>query len=217
MTDVASLGGGYMAGASDPAPTVSAVLDAAAPGADGARLVVIAGPPGVGKTTLARGLCEYVPQSLMIDKDWAAGGFILQAARQAGDDLNKAYGRDEYWQHLRPLEYAGAMTTAAANLLGRRTVLLTGGWGPELGVARLWTGLMERLAPSRMLVLHLDAPPRDLWRHRMAARGSRSDEPWFSQFTRAVTAGAVWSGAHHLSSSGPASNVLQEALHVLSE
>ncbi|MBT3342891.1 MAG: hypothetical protein HN712_09035 [Gemmatimonadetes bacterium] len=217
MTDVAGLGGGYADSKPDAAPTVSAVLDAACPGAKGARLVVIAGPPGVGKSLLARGLCEHLPHSTCVDKDWTAGGFILAAARQADAPPDQAYGRQDYWQCLRPLEYAGATKAACANLIGRRVVLLVGGWGPELSVDELWSGLSQQIAPAQLIVLHLNAPPTEIWRQRMAGRGSRSEDPWFGQFALAVTSHPVWPGAHLLASAGSSHTVLQNALHILSE
>ena len=217
MTDVADLGGGYAESEPVATPTVDAVLDAARPGSEGTRLVVISGPPGVGKSLLARGLCEHLPHAVCVDKDWTAGGFILAAARQAGLPPDQAYGRPDYWNTLRPLEYAGATKTACANLIGRRLVLLVGGWGPELSVDELWAGLGQTIAPARLVVLHLDAPPTKIWQQRMAGRGSRSDDPWFDQFAAAVTRHSIWPGAHHLASAGPAHTILQSALHILSE
>ena len=211
MTDVAGLGGGYGDSEPNAAPTVAAVLDAARPGDREAQLVVIAGPPGVGKSLLASGLCKTCGTT-SIDKDWSAGGFILEASAQAGNGQDAAYDGPHYWQRLRPLEYAGAMTTACANLVGRRTVTLTGGWGPELAIDELWTGLQRRLAPTKLVVLHLDAPSVEIWRQRMAERGSRSDLPWFGKFAEVVTFHSVWPGAHRLASDGPPHAILQAAI-----
>ncbi|MDP6984968.1 MAG: hypothetical protein VX656_10305 [Candidatus Latescibacterota bacterium] len=214
MTDVARLGGGYSASEHDTAPTVKAVLAAATPGDPSSRLVIVAGPPGVGKTLLAAGLCR-LNGFVHIDKDWTAGAFILESAEQENVSPDQAYGRPRYWQRLRPVEYAGAVTTACANLVGRRSVVLSGGWGPELSVDDLWSGLTQRLAPARLTVIHLDAPPINIWRDRMAQRGSRSDEPWFTEFARSVTDYTVWPGAHRLSSEGFPHRILQSAMEVL--
>ncbi len=213
MTHVSQLGGGYTDSEPDPGATVSAVLNAACAGDADSRLVVIAGPPGVGKSLLAAGLVRECGAT-HIDKDWVAGGFILDSAAQDGD-IENAYGRRHYWQHLRPLEYGGAMTAACANLVGRRMVLLTGGWGPELAVDGLWSGLAQRLSPCTFSLLHLDAPDVESWRARMASRGSRSDLPWFADFVDSVTRFPVWAGAHRLSSDPPAHVVLQSALDLL--
>lgn len=215
MTDVARLGGGYAESVPDPGPTAEAVLAAAAPGSPGARLVVVAGPPGVGKSAVATQLVELLPGSLLLDKDWTAAGFVLEAARADGRGEEGAYGGPRYWRRLRPLEYAGTVTAACANLVSRRTVFLVGGWGPELALGRLWVGLGARLAPAGLAVLHLDAPPLELWRQRLAGRGSRADSPWFEGFARAVTAHAVWPGACRLSTAGSLHQVVQAALDAL--
>ncbi|MBT7594791.1 MAG: AAA family ATPase, partial [Gemmatimonadetes bacterium] len=107
MTDVAGLGGGYGDSEPDAAPTVAAVLDAVRPGDREAQLVVISGPPGVGKSLLASSLCKTCGTT-SIDKDWSAGGFILEASAQVEDGQNAAYDGPRYWKRLRPLEYAGA-------------------------------------------------------------------------------------------------------------
>ena len=211
----ARLGGGYAESRPDPRPTVRAVLEAAAPGAPGSRLVVVAGPPGVGKTALAARLLPVVPGSLCVDKDAAAGPFVLEAARQEGLPASEAYGTGRYWQRLRPIEYAGAVATACANLVGRRVVFLAGGWGPELAVPSLWPALGEAVAPARLTVLHLDAPERETWRRRLRARGSRADSPWFEAFAGSVTSLPVWEGAVRLATDGPPAEVAQAALDAL--
>lgn len=216
MSRGAGLGGGYAESRPDPGPTVEAVLGAARAGAAAARLIVLAGPPGVGKSAVAGQLTRLTPNSIHLDKDWTAGGFILEAARDDGRGEGSAYGGDRYWHHLRPLEYAGAMTAACANLVGRRTVFLVGGWGPELAVDRLWTGLRTAVAPSTFQVIHLDAPPLEVWRQRLAGRGSRSDSPWFEDFARAVTAPPVWPQAARIATGSTLNEVVQLALDALS-
>lgn len=215
MTEVSRLGGGYAESRPDPGPTVGALLRAARPGEAGSCLGIIAGPPGVGKSTLAARLVELIPNSFWIDKDSTAAGFILQAARDAGQPENTAYGTPHYWRALRPLEYAGSLSLACANLVGRRLVLLSGGWGPELTVPALWEGLRARLAPTRLRVLHLDAPPLEVWRNRLAGRGSRSDSPWFEQFAAALASLPVWEGAARLATDRPVHALVQAALRAL--
>ena len=134
MTDVAHLGGGYAASAPDPGPTIAALLQAARPGSPSSRLAVLGGPPGVGKTAVAQALLALCPNTFLLDKDQTAAGFILEAAALRGDAPDAAYGTPHYWQKLRPLEYASALSAACTNLVGTRQVLLVGGFGPELGV-----------------------------------------------------------------------------------
>jgi hypothetical protein len=192
---VADLGGGYIDAQPDPAPAVAAILAAASPGSADAHLVVLAGPPGVGKSAVAERLVRALPHTFCLDKDLTAGGFVLQAALDSGVSADMAYGTPHYFSSLRPHEYAGPMAQACANLVGTRRVLLVGGWGPELGIPRLWAELRQRVAPARLTVIHLDPPPPETWRQRLAARGSRSDSPYFERFVQAVTSGPIWEGA----------------------
>lgn len=215
MTGGSPLGGGYAESEANPGPTAAAVLQAARSGAAGSHLAVLAGPPGVGKSTVAARVVAVAPNSLWIDKDATAAGFVLQAARDAGLDESSAYGTTHYWQVLRPLEYAGALSVACANLVGTRLVLLVGGWGPELSLGDLWPQLRARLAPARLSVVHLDPPPLESWQSRMADRGWPVAGPGFAQFARAVARFAVWEGAVRLSSDRPRHVLVQEVLRVL--
>ena len=217
MTDVTQLGGGYAESRPDPEPTVKAVLNAARAGSAHAHLAILCGPPGVGKSAAAAQLAEFVPHSFCVDKDTTAAGFILQAARDRGEPTSAAYGTDHYWAALRPLEYAGPTALACANLVGTRRVFLIGGWGPELSVAHLWTDLQQKIAPARLSIFHLDAPPLETWRARMAARGSRSDSPWFDDFAAAVTGLPVWEGAVRIPTNQPLRAVTQAILDALAQ
>ncbi len=215
MTEVSQLGGAYAESRPDPQPTVKAVLRAAHPGAPGARLAVLSGPPGVGKSAAAARLVALVPNTVWIDKDTTAAGFILAAASAAHIPATQAYGTPRYWSTLRPLEYAGATAQACSNLVGTRLVLLVGGWGPELSVPHLWPGIRKKIAPSRLSVIHLDPPPLDAWRSRLVARGSRGDSPWFEDFARAVTSVPIWEGAVRIATDSPLNAVIQHILLAL--
>ena len=215
MRDASLLGGGYAGSRPRPLPTVEAVLRAAVPGSAAARLAVIAGPPGSGKSSLAGALQRLLPGSFVVDKDWCSGPFILEIARQTATPTEEAYGTDLYWERLRPIEYGTAAAFACANLVGARTVLLVGGWGPELGVEHLWTSLRDRIAPSKLAVIHLDPPGVEEWRGRMAARGSRTDSPWFEAFCSAVGELPVWEGAVRLCGGGCCNELVEQALAAL--
>ncbi len=213
MMDVSNLGGGYAASTADSAPTLAAVLESARAGSAASHLVILAGPPGSGKSMLGARLLEELPNSLHLDKDWTAAGFILNAAKQAGIDESLAYGWAQYWSRLRPQEYAGAVRAACANLVGRRTVLLSGGWGPELAEPELWESLSARIAPSRLTVLHLDAPPLEIWRARLEQRGTRFEGgAEFARFAAAVCQFDVWPGAIRLDSTLSPTALVQAAL-----
>ena len=212
MADVARLGGGFAQSPSRPQATAEALLQAARPGSREARLTVVGGPPGVGKSAVVERLVQLVPQSFWIDKDLTAGDFILQAAHREGVAVEGAYGTDQYWEALRPCEYAGPMALACANLQGRRQVFIAGGWGPELGLSALWVELRARIAPAALQVYHLDPPPLEVWRARMAKRGSRSDAPWFDQMAAALGTLPVWKGAQRIATDRPLAEVVQDLL-----
>jgi hypothetical protein len=215
VTDTSLLGGGYAESLPDPGPTVEAVLRAARSGAPEAHLAILCGPPGVGKSAAAAGLIARHPGAFFLDKDTTAAGFVLQAARDQGVPPSQAYGTAHYRRLLRPLEYAGPLAQACANLVGARLVLLVGGWGPELTVPRLWNGLRDKVAPARFTVVHFEPPPLETWRERMAARGSRRDSPWFEAFARAMASLPVWEGAVRVRTDQPLSAVVQRLLELL--
>lgn len=215
MSDSARLGGGYASASPDPRPTARALLASVSSGDASARLVVLAGPPGVGKSSVAKALVRLMPETLLIDKDHTAGGFVLEAAHLRGDGPEAAYGAKHYWQKLRPLEYAGPLRLACDNLVGHRQVLLVGGWGPELGMDDLWNEIHQRLSPSGLIVLHLDPPEGEIWRARLAGRGSRCDSPYFEQLAAHTGNLPVWSGTVRLSSAGSLAEVTQRALRAL--
>lgn len=215
MTDVTQLGGGFADSIPDPKPTTEALLNAAHSGAASARLVIIGGPPGVGKTAIAQALLPLLPNTFLIDKDQTAGGFILAAAALRGDAPSAAYGAPHYWQQLRPVEYAGPLAIACSNLVGTRQILLVGGFGPELGVHALWESLARKIAPTTLHILHLDPPPLEIWRTRLAGRGSRTDSPYFENMAQTLGTLPVWPGATRIDTNAPLHSVVQRTLDAL--
>ena len=89
------------------------------------------------------------------------------------------------------------------------------GWGPELGMDDLWNEIHQRLSPSGLIVLHLDPPEGEIWRARLAERGSRCDSPYFEQLAAHTGNLPVWSGTVRLSSAGSLAEVTQRALRAL--
>lgn len=212
MSTPQELGSGYAGATPEAGPTVDAVLAAAGPGDRQARLIVVGGPPGVGKSTAVARLVGLLPGSMWIDKDLTAAGFVLQSARDRADPA--PYGSAAYWQTLRPLEYAGPTAVACANLVGRRRVFLVGGWGPELAEPRLWDGLARAIAPAALSVIHLDAPSHEIWRQRLRHRGSRCDSPYFERLAQSATALPVFAGAQRVPTEASVDQVVQRLLDI---
>ena len=79
----------------------------------------------------------------------------------------------------------------------------------------LWEDLAANIAPATLCVLHLDPPPLDIWRARMASRGSRADASYFAHFAQALGNLPVWTGAVRIPTDGPLHSVVQRALNAL--
>ena len=79
----------------------------------------------------------------------------------------------------------------------------------------LWKSLAANIAPAALRVLHLDPPPLDIWRARMASRGSRADASYFANLARDLGSLPVWTGAVRIPTDGPLHTVVQRALNAL--
>ena len=79
----------------------------------------------------------------------------------------------------------------------------------------LWNRIQQRISPSELIVLHLDAPEREIWRARLAGRGSLCESPYFEQLAAHTGNLPVWSGATRLSTSGSIADVAQRAFTAL--
>ena len=217
MNDASALGGGYVNSKPNPMPTIKTVLKVAKSGSVGAQLIIIAGPPCVGKSLLGSLLVRKIPESLVLDKDLTAGGFILQAASANGQPSHNAYSSDYYWKHLRPIEYAGPMAVACENLVNQRRVLLVGGWAPELGVATFCNDLEKLIEPSRLIVIYLNPPDINEWQQRLKNRGSQSDSEYVNTLVRTMGNLPIWSKAIRLSSMLPPNVLAQAGFNAIKE
>ena len=117
MNDVSALGGRCVNSKPDTMPTIKTVLKVAKSGSVGVQLIIIAGPPCVGKSLLGSLLVRKIPESLVLDKEFTAGGFILKAASVNDQPSHNAYSSDYYWKQLRSIEYAGHLAVACENRL----------------------------------------------------------------------------------------------------
>ena len=55
----------------------------------------------------------------------------------------------------------------------------------------------------------------DVWRTRMASRGSRADDPYFTHLAQALGNLPVWTGAARIPTDGPLESVVQRTLNAL--
>ena len=216
MTDVAHLGGGYAASAPDPGPTVTALLASRPP-----RQPIFP-PRGLGRAarrwqnSRRPSSSRAQPQHLSSSTKTKRPRVLSSKRPHCGATRpTRLTARRTTGKNLRPLEYASALSAACTNLVGTRQALLVGGFGPELGVDSLWEGLAASIAPATLCVLHLDPPPLDIWRARMAGRGSRADASYFTHLAQALGNLPVWAGAVRIPTDGPLEAVVQRALDAL--
>ncbi len=107
-------------------------------------LILIAGGPGAGKSTLGRALARDIPQSVLIDKDTVATGWVdamLEYLNEGVVDRDSAV----YLTAVRPLEYAALMALAMENLRVGKWVIAVAPFGQELADPAWRRALQEEL------------------------------------------------------------------------
>jgi len=154
-------------------------------------LLLIAGGPGAGKTTLGRELARLVPSAILLDKDVLGAPWVDAMLGRLNDGL---IDRDSkvYWDIVRPLEYSALLGTALDNLALGKTAIAVAPFGAELRDAE-W---VRRLGQS---VAAMDGRTRTIWietdpetaRSRMAARGDPRDD-WKLAHWQEFSAGALF-------------------------
>jgi predicted kinase len=180
-----------------------------------ARAVVVAGPPGSGKTTLAAALARVLHRAF-IDLDTVTGAMTRAALALAGADesaLDGALGA-----RLREARYGALLDTAAANLGVGLGVVLSGPFTCERVDPARWEAVRERLgeADAALICLELDEPAR---RARMQARGAPRDRAKLRlpDSPGAGPGAALPTGAIRLNGGGDPESVLETALAALSD
>ncbi|HET9655057.1 MAG TPA: ATP-binding protein [Kineosporiaceae bacterium] len=165
-----------------PAPQVSAVGERS-PGEPGpAEVWVVAGPPGVGKSTLAEQLLRRLwPVPALLDKDTLFAGFVSEVQRAHGRAGGEREG-DWYDAHVKLHEYGG-MTAAAAQIRSAGCpVMLVAPFTGQIRDPRRWRDWVQELGgePVRLLWLRCDEATL---RRRLLARGSDRDTGKLAAFT----------------------------------
>ena len=94
-------------------------------------LVLIAGGPGSGKSSLGRALAGHFETGVLLDKDVMNAEWVDGVLAQVNNGRVDRDGKF-YWQTLRPLEYRALMATALDNLALGKTVFAVAPFGPEL-------------------------------------------------------------------------------------
>lgn len=138
-------------------------------------LILVAGGPGAGKTTLGRALVRRIPSAILLDKDVLASPWVDKVLEQLN---NGQVDRDSrvYLDVVRPLEYEALMATAIDNLALGRTVVAVAPFGPELRDEE-WMFLCRHRAAAagaRMMVIWIETGA-DLARERMVVRNDARD------------------------------------------
>jgi predicted kinase len=145
-----------------------------ATGSEGGTAWVVAGPPGAGKSTVARLLAASLrPPGALLDKDTVYGSFVDAALHAAGRPSGEREG-DWYAAHVKVHEYRGLAATAREIRAAGTGVVLVAPYTEEIHDADRWAALVTDLGGDPVRLVWTDCDPETL-HARLVSRASMRD------------------------------------------